>query len=266
MSSGSGRMDDPLARPRSLERLNYAAGMLLDAGDFRDEQTFHRASLALALKHALGMGTLAGLRVKAEPILASGAKTDVEVQVLPGVAIDPFGRLISLDIKHRLRLRTWIRQQKPDGLATGNPSVINADVFLSLAQDGVSLTPAFASGPFDALDSVVPQRVRQMALLRLLPRTGANPALPKNVWPQNRPITVDDVLDSVSAEPARDGESLPSLVEQLDDRTAVFLARVTAPVKLMAGGGLDLDLARDVKADNSGRPIITPPGKWLSGR
>ena len=58
---------DPLyARPRP-ERAAYATGMLLDAQDFADEQTYHRGRLARALLFGVGSGTLAGLAVTHRP-------------------------------------------------------------------------------------------------------------------------------------------------------------------------------------------------------
>ncbi len=54
---------DPLyARPQP-QRPFYATGMLLDAQDFSDEQTYHRGRLAQAIAFISGGGTLAGLRV-----------------------------------------------------------------------------------------------------------------------------------------------------------------------------------------------------------
>ena len=54
---------DPLEQDAAPERVNYATGVLLDAQDFLDEQTYHRARLARALKYVVGMGTIAGLGV-----------------------------------------------------------------------------------------------------------------------------------------------------------------------------------------------------------
>jgi len=54
---------DPLYTQPLSERPVYATGMLLDAQDFADEQTYHRAQLARAMAFLAGGGTLAGLRV-----------------------------------------------------------------------------------------------------------------------------------------------------------------------------------------------------------
>src|SRR5262245_1972829 len=58
---------DPLVRLPRAERPAYATGMLLDAQDFQDEQTYHRARLARALSALAGSGTLAGLEVQYVP-------------------------------------------------------------------------------------------------------------------------------------------------------------------------------------------------------
>ena len=58
---------DPLTRQPLGERPVYATGMLLDAQDFQDEQTYHRSQLARALGAVAGSGTLAGLAGAAPP-------------------------------------------------------------------------------------------------------------------------------------------------------------------------------------------------------
>ena len=63
---------DPLTRQPLGERPVYATGMLLDAQDFLDEQTYHRSQLARALGAVAGSGTLAGLRVEHRPAVDTG--------------------------------------------------------------------------------------------------------------------------------------------------------------------------------------------------
>ena len=57
-------MPSPIRSRRRLapERVNYATGVLLQAEDFRDEQTYHRGRLATALRHLVGFGTRRGPR------------------------------------------------------------------------------------------------------------------------------------------------------------------------------------------------------------
>ena len=72
---------DPLYAGPRPERAAYATGMLLDAQDFIDEQTYHRGRLARALAFLAGGGTLAGLEVTHRPADADQAE---EIQVAPG--------------------------------------------------------------------------------------------------------------------------------------------------------------------------------------
>ena len=92
---------DPLYRQPGAERPAYATGMLLDAQDFTDEQTYHRGRLARAMAFLAGGGTLAGLRV--EHVLGSDTQVE-EIRVNPGLAVDRLGRLV--EVPRRACLRT----------------------------------------------------------------------------------------------------------------------------------------------------------------
>lgn len=255
---------DPLAQLRATERVNYADGRLLDARDFQDEQSFHSGRLARALKYALGMGTLAGLGVSAH----AGAP-DLELWVAPGLAIDRRGRLIEAPIACAIRLARWYRQQDPALLRAARQAAgkITADVFLRAQVFDRSKTPAFAAGPFDALDAVVPSRKQDGFALDLLLRTEVAPPVPVNNWlkPPADPITkvMGAWLEHAEGEPA------PKLPEHLDtqDENDVLLARVTLP--LAAGDDPDMRpvlaalTPASVTIDNSIRPVIFLAGKWL---
>ena len=58
---------DPLTGAYTPERVNYATGIMLQADDFEAEQTYHRGRLAQLMRHLMGFGTLAGLKVVALP-------------------------------------------------------------------------------------------------------------------------------------------------------------------------------------------------------
>lgn len=189
---------DPLyARPQP-QRPFYATGMLLDAQDFRDEQTYHRGRLAQAIAFLSGGGTLAGLRVAHHP-QDTTAGTPEEIHVEPGVAVDRLGRLVEVPRPACLRLQRWfdaslaadggdtLRRGAYDNLArflspriraeagTGDvPAVparaVVADVFLRFVACEEGLTPSFATGPFDALDAVATSRLRDAYELLLVAR------------------------------------------------------------------------------------------------
>ena len=187
---------DPLFARPAPERPAYATGILLDAQDFSDEQTYHRGRLARALAFLAGGGTLAGLAVSRRPPSPTQAE---EVQVAPGLAVDRLGRLIELPRAACRGLDDWFTdtaaQDGGDLLRTSryadlarflSPRFLNppapqtppvlpalavvADVFLRFALCPVGLTPSFAAGPFDALNAVGTARVRDAYELQLVSR------------------------------------------------------------------------------------------------
>lgn len=190
---------DPLySRPRP-QRLSYATGMLLDAQDLSDEQTYHRGRLAEALVFLSGGGTLAGLRTS-HTMADAATGTPEEIRVAPGVAVDRLGRLVEISRPACLRLQRWFEDNfNADGGDTlrrasytdlnrflsarslaqagtdGAPAVpvraVVADVFIRFIACTEGFTPSFASGPFDALNAVTTSRLRDAYELLLVART-----------------------------------------------------------------------------------------------
>ena len=249
------RIADPLVSSAHADRLHYSTGELLGADDFRDEQTYHRRQLARALLHLHGSGVIAGLRVfhRHRPG-QNGAADEVELEVKPGLALDHAGRLIEVPRDACLRLRRWfgfIAARPPssteldagdlrlawraDGGVTAG-GVIVADVFLAFHQCPRGYTPAFASGPFDALDASQPSRVRDGYELSLVLRTEADPDLPvaSDPWAGIAGATVAERLAAAeqlafdlwrqSAQPAPENAAGV-------DPTAVLLARLRIPAE-----------------------------------
>jgi hypothetical protein len=263
------------------ERVNYATGVMLDATDFQDEQTYHRARLAAVLRHLAGYGTLAGLRVTPP----TAADADQQLRVEPGLAIDRLGRLMQIDTAQCLSLTRWLAAASTADLRAAtqrSPRVsvaaaIVADVFLSAGVCARGKTPAFASGPFDALDAVIPARLAENPSLELVMRQEQAPApipVPANLWPAptaTRDVLLQNVLASWDGQAAVASGKLDPLPEHVagHDTSAIFLARVAIPVTLDANAPPTTrpvrDMATRVSADNSARPFIVMPGKW-SGR
>src|SRR6266702_1709107 len=191
---------DPLYAQPLSERPAYATGMLLDAQDFADEQTYHRVQLARAMAFLAGGGTLAGLRVTHRVATTGADAVPEEIRVAPGLAVDRLGRLIELPRPACLRLPRWYDAQRAlDGgdtlkrsayadlnrflsaraiaEAAGVPDrAVVADVFLRFVACPRGLTPSFAAGPFDALNAVSTSRVRDAYELLLIPRQGLGDA------------------------------------------------------------------------------------------
>ncbi len=270
---------DPVAALPAPERVNYATGVMLDAGDFTDEQTYHRSRLAALLRHLVGFGTLAGLRVTPP----AAGDTDLRLRVEPGIAVDRLGRLMQLDTPQCIRLSAWFANQTTADLRAATqraprapaPAAVMADVFMAGNVCARGKTPAFAAGPFDALDAVIPARLAENPSLELVMRQEQAPAAipaPANAWPApgaTHDVLLQSVLAAwVGADAVASG-ALDPLPEHVTghDTSAIFLARIAIPVKLDPAAPAttrpSLDLGAPVSADNSARPFIAMPGKWI---
>lgn len=280
---------DPLERSVAPERVNYATGVLLQADDFEAEQTYHRGRLAQLTRHLVGFGTLSGLRVVAP-------KTEdnlFELRVEPGLAVDRHGRLIEVRTPQCIRLVNWfnaqdgryLRAATHDAPRVSLAQAVMVDVFLSAEQCGRGKTPSFATGPFDALDALVAARLAENPNLELVMRMEGNPdpdggpgiagnvPTPRNFWPKpsdSAAKILDAVLGSWDVGFAQNADSgLGPLQEHVlgSELSAVLLARVEIPVKLDRSGSSsalpEIDLTKQPVVDNSARPIIYFPGKWL---
>lgn len=227
------------------DRLAFATGQMLSAADLQAEQGYHRGRLARALAMLHGSGTVAGLRVVYVP---ASPTVEEYLRVDPGIAIDRLGRLIELPRAACFRLTEWWKQQSPSDLANALHDApydgIVGDVFIRFVVCPNSLTPAFASGPFDALDAVSAARLRDAYELSFVLRqeqtTPQSPSLPLpvNNWPDLSSLATPDArraalheaifnawpTDSVSSETSP--EPLLEYVAN-QDRSAVFLARVS---------------------------------------
>jgi hypothetical protein len=262
------READPLfAQPRA-ERPAYATGMLLDAQDFSDEQTYHRSRLARALAFLAGGGTLAGLAVE---YLAATSTQAEEVRVRPGLAVDRLGRLVEIPRPACLRLANWYAavnavdagdtlrlaaygdlgrfvSQRSTDAATALPArAVVADVFIRFAACAVGLTPAFAGGPYDALNAVSTSRLRDAYELLLIPRAGLDDAYsglplppagaavgnPAAAAADRRDAIQDAVLQAygTGGHAGGAGGLAPTPDQPPDiDPSAIFIARVMLPV------------------------------------
>ncbi|MDH5666842.1 MAG: hypothetical protein OEY86_02375 [Nitrospira sp.] len=281
---------DPLAKAQahgeSQERLWYATGVLLDAEDFLDEQTYHRGRLARALAYLYGSGTVAGLRVAWEPAVAPGADVTLpdgrpeRITVEPGLVIDRLGRLVELPRTVCLRLNRWYEAQSDDDLAQGFHSApfdgVVVDVFLTFVACERGKTPAFAAGPYEALDPVVPSRIRDGYVVTLVIRKEADPPVPVNQWPDLSGITdpserADRMRQAVFGAwregtqwQELDGRLAPMMEHaEKQDTTAVLLARVVLPAT-QASVAARPQRTEDapVRVDNNIRPIVFNPERW----
>ncbi len=84
------------------KRVNYTYGMVLGVDEFKQEQTYLMAKDHSQYRLAHGYGTVCGLQV------GISTATDLEVQICPGVAINPRGQEIHVQQKMCARLNDWL--------------------------------------------------------------------------------------------------------------------------------------------------------------
>lgn len=291
---------DPLKQKQtSPDRVFYATGVLLDAEDFIDEQTYHRGQLARTLAHLHGSGTAAGLKVvwvkPSDDPNAPDAQQE-EIRVEPGIAIDRLGRIIEVPRVACIRLKRWFDEQDEDdlvqalyagneappvsregggGVVEGTDRVegVVADLFMRFVVCERGKTPAFAAGPFDALDAVGPSRLRDGFELKLFLRQehreddpAASLPMPEKTWPTDSDHLHAAIFeawhkttDRTEVPGAKGASELKPLREHVagQDTSFVFLARVVLPAESVeARPRIRRLIGQDVRVDNHIRPFV----------
>jgi hypothetical protein len=308
---------DPLADQPAPDRVFYATGVMLDAQDFLAEQNYHRGRLARALAALNGYGTAAGLEVSYSLKAGQPGSGEAQVELInvnPGVAIDRLGRLIEVPRAACIRLNRWfdgfamstdtqvagqlikafrkgplpIQGLEIDTLDVAGEAhpgdtfngVVVADVFLHFQSCERGKTPAFASGPFDALDAVQPSRVRDAYHLSLVLRSEGDLAVIRPVDPWSalcdpnlntaevlRKLYANAraaILDSwpVGPDPAPTPPEYPA---DMDDTSGVLLARVAIKARQAGDGAVPQrpallpDQVASACIDNYLRPFLMTP-------
>ena len=269
----SERHHDPLTNA-DPDRVSYATGTLLEANDFTAEQTYHRGRLAAALINIAGSGTIAGLDVvwtSADEATSETEGAEEELRVHPGVAIDPSGRIIEVPRAACIRLSRWFDEQvalHPDDVTQGYHGAphngVIVDLFIRFIACPRGKTPAFASGPYDALDAIAPSRLRDSYELKLVIRTDqitpGDPKLPASNWPsQNADLTT---LQQAILQSYESRATLQDHVPSTEDVNSVFLARLVIPATQAVPntettlGSIPIRTADDVTVDKFSRRFV----------
>ena len=90
------------------KRVNYTLGLVLGVDEFQQDQLYHAAGRRGHNRLLHGYGTVWGLRVA-----AASENGDPEIQVEPGIAIDPCGREICVPDRMCVKLTRWIDRHRP---------------------------------------------------------------------------------------------------------------------------------------------------------
>jgi hypothetical protein len=190
--------------------------------------------------------------------------------------------MIELPAAACIRLVKWFDGQQDALLRLANHGApfggVVVDLFVRFSACERGLTPAFVSGPYDAIDAVAASRVRDAYTLELVPRTehvaGPDPdipPLPKDPWPdvsamnpaQRRTAVRNAVFQSWREGSDSWNENGPNrLPEQPDglDPLSLFLARITIPTTAESAGAARpvRDLTKPVVVDEDQRPLVYP--------
>jgi hypothetical protein len=94
-------------RTDASKRVNYTLGLVLGVDEFQQDQLYHAAGRRGHNRLLHGYGTVWGLRVNPVP-----GGSDPEIQVEPGVAVDPCGREICISDLMCVKLDRWLQAHK----------------------------------------------------------------------------------------------------------------------------------------------------------
>ena len=255
------------------QRVVYNNGILLDASDFQQEQTYHISRLAVALSQLHGFGTIAGLQVERTapgPIGTDGEPNPPEQLVVhPGIALDRAGHLIEITGDQCLRLNNWFNFQVAQPAAilkpfrdSGNLRYFIGDLFLSFNDCQQGLRPGFPEPAADATDAIVPSRSNDSFQLQLVVRDCDPETTLPNV-PVSRFATLPtDRAGLLAAIYAAYDQPSPADIQEYPpdfaDKTAVFLARVRIRLEDAPATSLNRHASGEVVIDDLDRPIVPP--------
>jgi hypothetical protein len=115
-----------VAPPDPTKHVNYSLGMVLGVDDFTQQSAFHWGYDQRIVRNLIGYGVIAGLRVSVDVDIARGPR----VQVAPGEAVTPSGKLLCVSPTQCAYLNDWLQANRNDVDALGSspPSTISLAV------------------------------------------------------------------------------------------------------------------------------------------
>lgn len=151
------------------ERLNYVFGQVLGVQDFRQEQLYliHKNRVHNRTLH--GYGTVHGLAVSLNEQVGDA----LEVEVAPGMAVDPLGREITITALQCALLNIWLRGAAPEGQVIADTlerdDAGRAIAYITLCYDECKTgeQPVFGDPCRSDSEAIQPTRVRDLFRLDL---------------------------------------------------------------------------------------------------
>ena len=147
------------------KRVHYALGLVLGVDEFQQEQFYHMAGRRGHNRLLHGYGTVSGLAVTPpEPGAA-----DPEIQVSPGVAVDPCGREICVPDTMCVRLSGWLDRHRSvlEDLYPGGVGELPLAVVLCYRECATDVVPIPGEPCRTQEDAMQPSRLQDSFELRL---------------------------------------------------------------------------------------------------
>jgi hypothetical protein len=163
--------DETILSDGPFTALRYHFGMLLGVDDFQTEQRYHRAKMRLHNAWLHRAGIVWGLDVEV-------VKERREVRVQPGLALDPAGRELHVDVPCCLDLGAWYDANEATAnatrLADGTGFELNGRVELAFCSCATRAVPAIADPCEGAESDTAYSRTYETVEIRFVP-TPADP-------------------------------------------------------------------------------------------
>jgi hypothetical protein len=252
------------------KRVHYSHGMVLGQDDLVQEQAYLRARDHAAVRALHGYGTVSGLVVTWD----GAGRT---LQVSPGLAVDPVGRLVCVPAAQCADLGAWLLAHREDVAAAASGGAVAVYVVLCHRECATDTVPVPAESCLTAEESMAPSRIQDSFELRLVldpPEPvgeGADGALTAAVdrllallesLPADSVLDTDPIRRELLAWATTDRPELdrsPCLDAPADRcaggarSTAVLLARVDLELDAEAG---TVTLAGAPAVDDDERPVL----------
>lgn len=200
----------------------------------------------------------------------------LEVEVLPGVAIDRAGRIIEVPRAVCIRLQNWLSGQTNGDLNSAiHSGNILVDVFATFVPCTNGVTPCFAtSDDYSATDAFSANRLLDSFAMQLVLRTEANPKLPQDQWLGTGAAPAGSVTQAYETslkqsiltarsgagafEPFAPAGAIPVEYPAGFDYSSVFLARISIPATPGATGQPPTYQINQISIDNLSRLFLYP--------
>jgi hypothetical protein len=213
------------ASPDPGKHVNYVAGMVLGVDDFQQEHANLAGNDARIVRDLIGYGVVAGLRVTIEV----DAKKGPRVQVAPGEAVTPSGRILCITPAQCAYLNEWLDANRTavEAMSSPPPASLPLSVVACYRECPTDSVPIPGEPCRSASELMAPSRIKEAFELQLRltpPKQLEEEAKRKFVaWARRIPLVdtpgagVDAFIESLRNAVGFDESPPSSPPESLDD-------------------------------------------------